>query len=161
MNRKYTIEQFEESANLLREYYPNVILTTDIIVGFPQESNEEFEETFSFLKKIKFYKMHIFKYSMRNRTKAATMENQIPNNIKEERSVKLIKLSNQNQIEINQQYIGKELDVLFEERTKKYIKGHTSNYIIVEVESKEKLEGTIRRVKIIGSDEEKLIGELY
>lgn len=131
MNRKYTIEEFENSTNLLRKSYPNVLITTDIIVGFPGETQEEFDNTYKFLEKTDFYKMHIFRYSPRNGTKAADMPNQINGNIKEQRSSKLIELSNRNQIKYNQKYIGKKLEVLFEEQEGQYIKGHTTNYIVV------------------------------
>ena len=90
MNRRYTTKQFAEIVQKLRNTYEDVILTTDIIVGFPGETEEEFEKTKAFLEKIKFYKMHIFKYSVRNGTKAAQMEDQIMDSIKEERSKKLI-----------------------------------------------------------------------
>ena len=90
-------------------------LTTDIIVGFPQETDEEFEKTYQFLKKINFYKMHVFKYSPRKGTKAASMPGQIDGNKKEERSQRLINLSNQNEKKYNEAYIGKEVEVLFEE----------------------------------------------
>lgn len=86
MNRKYTTEEFEKVVVLLRKYYKNVALTTDIIVGFPEETNEEFVQTYNYLNKIDFYKMHIFKYSPRKGTKAALMKNQVPGDIKEERS---------------------------------------------------------------------------
>ena len=88
MNRRYTIEEFEKGVQLLRNTYPNVALTTDVIVGFPGETDEEFKQTYEFLKKVKFYKMHIFKYSQRKGTRAAVMPNQIDGNIKEERSKK-------------------------------------------------------------------------
>ena len=104
--------------------------------------------------------MHIFKYSKRKGTKAAIMEGQINNNIKEQRSAKLIDLSNTNQKEYNSQYIGKKIEVLFEERNNNYIKGHTTNYIVVEVETKEPIEGLIKNVEIIGFEDEKLIGKL-
>ncbi len=160
MNRRYTTQEFEQSVKEIRKYYPNAAITTDIIVGFPGESEEEFEITYNFLSKIKFYKMHIFKYSKRKGTKAAIMEGQINNNIKEQRSAKLIDLSNTNQKEYNSQYIGKKIEVLFEERNNNYIKGHTTNYIVVEVETKEPIEGLIKNVEIIGFEDEKLIGKL-
>ena len=146
MNRRYTTEDFRKIVNLLRDTYEDVILTTDIIVGFPEESEEEFEETFNFLKEIKFYKMHIFKYSPRRGTKAANMKGQIPGNIKEERSKKLIELSNKNQKEYNEKYTGKELEVLFEEEKNGVYKGHTKNYILVEAKSNENLENKIEKV---------------
>src|SRR5699024_10148078 len=111
----YSIEEFEEGVHLLRNAYPNVAVTTDIIVGFPGETEEEFNTTYEFLKRIKFYKTHIFKYSQRKGTRAAVMQNQVDGNIKEERSRKLIALSDENEREYNQKYIGKEVEVLFEE----------------------------------------------
>lgn len=135
MNRRYTAEEFEEVTKRLRKAYSDVILTTDIIVGFPGETDEEFEETFNFLKKIKFFKMHVFKYSIRNGTKAATMPNQVPGDIKELRSKRLLALSDENELEYIKNYIGKEVKVLFEEKDGEYYKGHTANYIMVKVKS--------------------------
>ena len=131
MNRRYTTRQFRDIVDLLRKYYKNVILTTDIIVGFTQESKEEFNRTYNFLKEIKFYKMHVFKYSPRKGTKAAQMKGQIDGKIKEERSQKLIELSNINQKTYNEQYVGKKVDVLFEEQKDGIYKGHTKNYILI------------------------------
>ena len=97
MNRRYKIEEFEEIVNRIRNTYSDSILTTDIIVGFPGETEEEFNKTYEFLKKINFYKMHIFKYSVRKGTKAEKMENQISPETKEIRSNKLIELSDSNE----------------------------------------------------------------
>ena len=116
MNRKYTTAQFKEVVDLLRANFEDVNLTTDIIVGFPGETDEEFNQTYEFLKDIAFYKMHVFKYSKRKGTVAALMPNQIDGNIKEERSRRLIQLSEQNQYKYNCGYIGRELEVLFEEK---------------------------------------------
>jgi len=160
MNRRYTAEEFEEGIKIIRENFSNVSLTTDVIVGFPGETEEEFSKTYEFLERIRFYKMHVFKYSGRKGTKAAVMPNQITGEVKEERSNKLIELSNKYQKEQNQKYIGKEIDVLFEEQDGKYIKGHTTNYIMVYVKSEDKtLEDTIRKVKITNALDEHLIGE--
>lgn len=161
MNRRYTIEEFEDGIKLIRKHYPNASLTTDIIVGFPGETEEEFKETYEFLKRIKFYKMHVFKYSPRKGTKAAVMPNQIPGDVKEERSRKLIELSNKNQEAQNEKYIGKEVEVLLEEADGEYIKGHTSNYMMVYVKSNDKIiENTIQRVTITKVIGENLVGEL-
>lgn len=159
MNRKYTTEEFEKVVVLLRKYYKNVALTTDIIVGFPEETNEEFVQTYNYLNKIDFYKMHIFKYSPRKGTKAALMKNQVPGDIKEERSKKLIELSDKKQKEHNEKYIGQKLEVLFEEREKEYIKGHTTNYIVVKTKTDKQIENTIQTVKITGEENLELIGE--
>ena len=131
MNRRYTTEEFRDVTKRLRSKFPNVALTTDIIVGFPGETDDEFNTTYEFLKDIAFYKMHIFKYSQRKGTKAAVMPNQIDGKIKEERSKKLIELSNENEYNYNKKYIGKQVEVLFEEREGEYLKGHTTNYIVV------------------------------
>ena len=159
MNRKYTTKQFEEAVEILRKAYPQVHLTTDIIVGFPGETEEEFNKTYEFLSKIKFYKMHIFKYSPRSGTVASRMPNQIDGNIKEQRSNKLIELSNKNEEEYNKKYIGKKVDVLLEEREGKYLKGHSTNYMIVKMKTEKKLENSIQKVKINGQEQLNLIGQ--
>lgn len=159
MNRKYTTEDFEKVVERLRNAFPNVALTTDIIVGFPDETDEEFNTTYEYLKKIKFYKMHVFKYSQRKGTRAAVMPNQIDGNIKEERSHKLIELSNRNEEEFLDRYIGKEVYVLFEQEEGEYIKGHTSNYLVVKAKGKE-LENKMLRVKITSREGDELIGKI-
>ena len=130
MNRRYTTKEFKNIVNLLRENYQDVNLTTDIIVGFPGETEEEFNKTYEFLKEIKFYKMHVFKYSQRKGTKAAVMSGQIDGNKKEERSRKLIELSNINEKEYNENYVGKEVEILWEEEKEGFYRGHTKNYIL-------------------------------
>ena len=150
MNRRYTTEQFKEIVKRLRNTYSDVNLTTDIIVGFPGETEEEFEKTYKFLDEVKFYKMHIFKYSQRKGTKAAVMTNQIPGDIKELRSRRLIELSNKNEFEINEKYIGKKVEVLFEEEKEGVFKGHTANYILVYCkDEKENLSNKIQEVECI------------
>lgn len=160
MNRRYTAEEFKNSVNLLRKYYPNALLTADVIVGFPGETEEEFEETYKFLEDVRFYRMHIFKYSQRKGTKAAIMPNQIDGNIKELRSNKLIQLSDKIQNEYNLQYIGKKVEVLFEEKDNEYIKGHTNNFIVVNVKEKENLENSIKKVEITGIKGNELVGKM-
>ncbi len=157
MNRRYTTEQFKEIVRLLRNAYSDVNLTTDVIVGFPGETDEEFNKTYQFLKEIKFYKMHIFKYSPRKGTKAAVMPNQINGDIKEERSKKLIELSDRNEIEYNKLYIGKNVEVLFEEEKDGMYKGHTQNYIMVYCQSKEKLDNKIIDVVCEKAEKEHII----
>lgn len=149
MNRRYTTQEFKEIVKRLRNCYEDVILTTDIIVGFPLESQEEFEKTYQFLQEIKFYQMHIFKYSPRKGTKAAQMSGQVDGRIKEKRSQKLIELSNQNKKEYNKECVGKKVEVLVEEEKNGYYQGHTKNYILAEVKSKENLENQIITAKCI------------
>ena len=164
MNRRYTTEEFENSANLLRKVYPEVALTTDIIVGFPNETDEDFEKTYEFLKKIKFYKMHIFKYSPKKGTVAIKMKNQVDGKIKEERSKRLIELSNKNQNKYNESYIGKNVKVLFEEYKNGYFKGHTANYIMVnakgDLTDESEIVNKILNVQIEENKNEELYGNL-
>ena len=145
MNRKYKTEQFEKIVELLRKAYPQVHLTTDIIVGFPGETEQEFNTTYEFLSKIKFYKMHIFKYSPRSGTVAAKMLDQIDGNVKEERSNKLIELSNKNEQEYNKKYVGKQVEILIEEREGEFLKGHTTNYMMIKAKIDENIENTIKK----------------
>ena len=160
MNRRYTTDQFRNIVNILRNAYEDVNLTTDIIVGFPGETEEEFSKTYKFLEEIKFYKMHIFKYSPRKGTKAAVMENQIQGNIKEERSKKLIELSNKNEFEYNSEYVGQEVEVLFEEEKSGIYMGHTQNYIMVYCKSKKNLDNKIVNVKCKEVLEEHIIADM-
>ena len=152
MNRKYTTSEVKEIIERLRRYYDDVMLTTDIIVGFPGETEEEFETTYQFLKQAKLYKMHVFQYSPRKGTRAAVMPNQIDGNIKEARSKKLIELSNENQKMYNQQLLGKEVEVLFEDKEVEdgitYFRGHTQNYVLVKYKTDENLENTLKLIKI-------------
>ena len=159
MNRKYTTEDFKKVVERLRKAFPNVALTTDIIVGFPGETEEEFETTYNYLKKINFYKMHIFKYSIRKGTRAETMDNQVDGRIKEERSNILIELSNKNEKEFLRRYVGKTVEVLFEQEEGGYIKGHTSNYMVVKVKGK-RLENKILKVDVSDDDKLELIGRI-
>ena len=159
MNRKYTAETFEKEVNLLRKTFPDVALTTDVIVGFPGETEEEFNETYKYLSKIRFTKLHVFKYSPRKGTVAAKMKNQIDSTVKEKRSHKLIELSNECEIEFLDRYVGKELKVLFEKQDGEYTKGHTTNYLVVKAKETE-LENQIKDVKIVSRDNLELIGEM-
>lgn len=160
MNRKYTTKQFEEVAQILRKYFKDVNLTTDIIVGFPGETDEEFEQTYNFLKNISFYKMHIFKYSPREGTLAQKMPMQVDGNKKEERSEKLIELSNINQEMYNKKYINKKIMVLFEEKVGDYWEGYTKNYIRVKVKTEENLENRLQEVVPIKEEKQILIAKI-
>ena len=161
MNRRYSTEEFRNIVNILRRFYQDVVLTTDIIVGFPGETEQEFEKTCEFLKEIKFYKMHVFKYSPRKGTKAASMPNQIDGNIKEARSKKLIEISSENERYYNNKYIGKEIEVLFEEKKNGTYHGHTKNYLLVYCEADENLENKIVKVKCKEAFDDHLVAEMY
>lgn len=160
MNRRYTTNQFREIVQLLRNTYNDVMLTTDIIVGFPGETDEEFEITKNFLKEINFYKMHIFKYSPRKGTKAAQMKNQILGDKKEERSSILMAMSDENQKRYNESYIRKEIDVLFEEDKEGIYKGHTANYILAYCKTNQKIDNQIIKVKCINTETGHILVEL-
>lgn len=163
MNRKYTTNDYINSVDMLRNSFDMAMITTDIIVGFPGESESEFLETVNFIETIKFYRVHVFKYSRREGTKAALMKGQIDSKIKEERSNKLIEISGRLTRMYNENCIGKRVKVLFEQRVKEnynYFEGLTGNYIKVLVETKENLQGKIRDVDIIKTDRSNTIGKL-
>lgn len=166
MNRKYTTQIYRDAVATLRKYYPEASFTTDVIVGFPVETDEEFAKTYEFLKEIDFYRLHVFKYSPRRGTVAEKMPNQIDGNKKEERSNKLIELSNSTENKHNQSYIGKTVKVLFEEFEDGFFKGHTTNYMMVKVageeEQSDKFVNKILDVKIKENNDEtrELIGIL-
>ena len=152
MNRKYTVAQYEEGCRLLRKYFTHPAITTDVIVGFPGETEEEFETTKAFLENIHFYEMHIFKYSKRQGTRAAVMENQVPEEIKTKRSAELIALSERMSNEFRSYYLGREEEVLFEEPAeingKTMYVGYTKEYVKVATESDESLENVMRKGRI-------------
>lgn len=138
MNRRYTTAEYEKSCELLRGAYTHPAITTDVIVGFPGESGEEFEETRQFLERIGFYEMHVFQYSRRRATRAERMENQIPEPVKKERSHVLLALEKQQSKAFRDYYIGKETTVLFEEEMrigeKSYMTGFTPEYVKLALE---------------------------
>lgn len=160
MNRRYNTDKFENCIKLLRKAYKDVALTTDIIVGFPGETDEEFRKTYNFLNKIKFYQMHVFKYSPRKGTKAAEMKNQISPELKEERSKVLIDLSHKNEKEYKEKFLGRTVQVLFEQKEGEYLIGHTTNYLKVAVDFNKSLENTIQNVEIVNLEKEFLVGKI-
>ena len=151
MNRRYSSKKYEEIVNLLRDKIKDVSITTDVIVGFPGETDEEFNETYEFLKRIKLTKTHIFKYSQRTGTKAYSMENQVDGTAKDKRSKILIELNKVNEENFTKSYIGKTLDVLFEEKysiEENYYVGYTNNYIRVIAKADCDISSKILNVKI-------------
>lgn len=154
MNRKYTTKEYERGCELLRKYFVHPAITTDVIVGFPGETEEEFEQTKAYLEHIHFYEMHIFKYSKRKGTRAAVMPDQIDEQIKAVRSEKLIALGHDMSKEFRKFYIGKNEEVLFEEKAvigdKEYFVGYTKEYVKVAKETAENLENQIVSGRISG-----------
>ena len=149
MNRRYTTKEYKDIVDKLRQKMPNVAITTDVIVGFPGETNNEFSQTYEFLRDIELSQMHVFKYSPRKGTPAADMENQIDPQMKQMRSDKLIALNKQNFTNFAKKFEGQEFNVLFEQNIgeNKY-EGLTPNYIRVIVESEEDIQGKILKTKI-------------
>jgi len=163
MNRKYSRADYRHIVDLLREKIKDVSITTDIIVGFPGETDEEFEETFEFLKEIELSKMHIFKFSPREGTKAASMKNQINGNKKEERSKRLIALDLDLEKKFRSAYLGREIPVLYEHKFGgeggRY-EGYTDNYIKVVVESDRDISGEIINTRTLEDHDGFLRGNL-
>lgn len=153
MNRRYTREDYIEKANIIRKYMPHAGLTTDIIVGFPGESQEDFEDSMKIVKEVGFSRIHVFKYSKRKNTKAAVMKNQIDGNVKKERSEKLIALGEEYQEIFEIENMKTTQSVLFEEKHDGVYYGYTTNYIRVKAKSHEDLTNKIKKVKILDTGE--------
>lgn len=147
MNRKYSAEEYLEGCRLLRKYFKNPALTTDVIVGFTQESEEEFEQSYKMIESVEFYETHIFKYSRRQGTRAAEMEGQVDEAVKTERSHKLIQLGKEKKQKYMESFLGQQVEILFEETAKiqgeEYWIGYTKEYLKVAAKSKENLENRI------------------
>mgnify|MGYP001015503270 FL=1 len=164
MNRHYTTDEYNNVVESLRNNIKDVSITTDVIVGFPGETEEEFNTTYKFLEKIKLSKMHIFKYSPREGTKAAEMKEQIDGNVKDERSNKLIELNKILEKEFMNKFIHRRLKVLYEEKVKGkegFYEGYTPNYIKVMSNSKTNIEGEILETEILDVEEEHSLGILF
>lgn len=148
MNRKYDIEYFFNKINEIRSIRPNISITTDAIVGFPNETEELFEETVENIKKINFSKLHVFPYSLREGTKASLMDNQIDEYVKKERVKVLLRLSKELELEYMNKFIGKELEFIPETYKDGYLIGHTGNYLSIKTKGDKELLNTITKVKI-------------
>jgi len=161
MNRHYTSKEYKYVVEELRKNIKDVSITTDIIVGFPGETEEEFNTTYEFLKDIRLSKMHIFKFSPRKGTRAAEMKEQVDGLAKEERSGKLIKLSNELEKEFMEKYIGTTMKVLYEQvHDSNRYEGYTSNYVKVLSESTVDVEGEILETVINDCEKDYLLGKL-
>lgn len=153
MNRKYTTAEYLEKINKIRSYLPNIAFTTDVIVGFPGETDEEFEETYNFIKQVNYSELHVFPYSPRKNTPAAKMKDQVNDQIKHERANRLLQLSKELNHEFALKQIGKTLKVLFEKRDGEYLIGHAGDYLKVKVKTADNLIGEIVTIKIDKYDE--------
>ena len=152
MNRRYTSEEYYEKCMLLRKYFAHPALTTDVIVGFPGETEEEFEKSKAVIDKVDFYETHIFKYSKREGTKAAVMDNQIPEQIKTARSNELLELGQKKRIKYEEQFVGTTVEVLMEEQIKidgeNYQVGHTKEYVKVALKTEANLQNKLVDIQI-------------
>lgn len=141
MNRRYSAQEYAEKCELIRKYYPAPALTTDVIVGFPMETEEDFEESYEFVKNIHFYETHIFKYSRRHGTKAAAMDGQLTEAVKTQRSEKLLELHDIRAKEYEEAMIGKTIELLLEEEIeedgKMWYVGHSREYVRAVIERTE------------------------
>lgn len=141
MNRRYSAQEYAEKCELIRKYYPAPALTTDVIVGFPMETEEDFEESYEFVKNIHFYETHIFKYSRRHGTKAAAMDGQLTEAVKAQRSEKLLELHDIRAKEYEEAMIGKTIELLLEEEIeedgKMWYVGHSREYVRAVIEKTE------------------------
>ena len=159
MNRKYDTEKYRQAAATLRKYLPEVALTTDIIAGFPGETEEDFQASYDFAKEIGFAKIHAFPYSPKRGTPAAARKDQLLNAVKAERSHRLIELSDKMADDFIQAYVGKEVEVLYERAIGEGIyEGHTTNYIKVKGTSDKDLTNVICKTKITKAENEELFG---
>lgn len=159
MNRKYNTEQYLAKIKEIKEHIPTVKFTTDVIVGFPGETVEEFEGTYAFIQKVGFSMLHVFPYSIRKNTPASKMKDQVNDQIKHERTTRLVQLSNQLLEETSKQAIGETYEVLFEKKVGDGYIGHATNYLQVVVESDKNIIGTIQKV-VVESYDEKLKGRV-
>ena len=159
MNRKYDLKYFEDKIAEIRSIRPDISITTDIIVGFPGETEELFKETLNTVKRINFSKVHVFPYSERKGTKSERLPNKIPSNIKKDYVKRLIELSKELEIEYANKFIGKELDILVEQTKDDFSYGHTSNYLNVKVKGNLP-HNELVKVKITSVDYPNVIGEI-
>ncbi|MDO8885849.1 tRNA (N(6)-L-threonylcarbamoyladenosine(37)-C(2))-methylthiotransferase MtaB [Candidatus Oleimmundimicrobium sp.] len=161
MNRNYTAEDFNKVVRQIKSLIPEVAITTDVIVGFPGETEECFQQTVSVIEKISFRKLHVFRFSPRSGTKAAEMDCKILDSIKESRSRKLIKIGEMLADNFLNQFLGRELDVLVEKfNDKKLLMGHTDNYIKVNFEGSDILRGQIVSVRALEVQNGEIFGKI-
>lgn len=161
MHRHYTAEEYFELCDKLREHFPDCTLTTDVMVGFPMETDSDFEESLEFVKSVGFEKVHVFPYSSRPGTKAAEFSPQIEKSVKEDRSRIMIEETEKIRQQFMDSQLGKSVNVLFESKTHDgYLGGYTENYIPVRVKCDKEIYGEIHKVKLISFDDEYCLGEL-
>jgi len=160
MNRKYDTARFYESVSLLRRHFDNPAVTTDMIVGFPGETEEEFRQTLDFIRKCAFSAMHIFPYSRRPGTPAASMPGQVPRAVKEERARRAAEAAARMEREYLSRFVGRTVEVLFEEERDGLWRGHTTRYCETAAPSGENLHNVLRDVQITAVEDGRLVGKI-
>lgn len=160
MNRKYTTDEYMEIVENIRRYFPDAAITTDIMAGFPGETEDEFLKTCNFVKRVGFSQTHVFQYSIRKGTRAAAMPDQVPPDVKEHRSKILIRICEELKKDFRQKYMDKTMDVLFEHERDGLMEGHTSNYIPVRVPGALDLTGEIRMVRLVENRKDFVLGQI-
>ena len=161
MNRRYTPDEYKKAVETVRKYMPYAGFTTDIIVGFPGESEQDYKESCDFAEEIGFLKIHVFPFSPKKGTPAAKRKDQLLNNVKSERSRHLIEISDRLGEKFISSFVGKEMDVLFESKDHNgFWEGHTTNYIKVKARNNDELENVIRKVRITKAFAEEAEGEI-
>jgi threonylcarbamoyladenosine tRNA methylthiotransferase MtaB len=149
MQRHYSASDYEQSVSLIRTLLPEAAITTDIMVGFPGETDEEFEESYNFCRRVEFARIHVFSYSPRQGTQAAQMPHQVSDKVKKERSQKMLALARESAQNFSQRFLGKTMTVLFEQQSNGIWSGHTGNYIKVYTKTSADLTNKLLPVKLV------------
>jgi threonylcarbamoyladenosine tRNA methylthiotransferase MtaB len=160
MKRGYSVSDYEETVSLIRANVPDVAITTDVMVGFPGETEAEFEESLDFCRRLEFARIHVFAYSRRNETLAARLPNQVGDRIKKERSQRMLKLAEESASSFRRRFLGRTMPVLFEQRSRGVWSGLTANYIKVYARSSEDLANKLVPVELVALDKDGVWGEV-
>jgi len=161
MKRHYSISHYEESVSLIRSQVPEAAITTDVMVGFPGETAQEFEESYEFCRRMEFARIHVFAYSPREGTQAAQLPHQVSDKVKKERSQKMLALAQESAQNFSQRFLGRTMPVLFEQQSNGIWSGHTANYIKVYTKSNDDLTNKLLPLKLVEVKGDGVWGEIY
>jgi threonylcarbamoyladenosine tRNA methylthiotransferase MtaB len=160
MKRSYSLNDYEQSVSLIRSQVPEAAITTDVMVGFPGETDQEFAESYNFCRRMEFARIHVFSYSLRQGTQAAQMPQQVEDKVKKERSQKMLALAKESAQNFSQRFLGKTMTVLFEQQSNGLWSGHTDNYIKVYTKSSDDLTNKLLPLKLVEVRNDGVWGEL-
>jgi len=160
MKRHYSLNDYEQSVSLIRTLLPEAAITTDVMVGFPGETAEEFEESYNFCRQMEFARIHVFSYSPRQGTQAAQLPRQVGDKVKKERSQKMLALAKESTQNFSQQFLGRTMPVLFEQQSNGVWSGHTANYIKVYTKSTADLTNKLLPLKLVEVRRDGVWGEI-